>query len=472
MTEPADLLQLLRLAADPPGSPIRVDPDQARRQWRRHHVVRTAMSAVTALVLIAAVAVPVAVSRSERTHAPVAAATAPSPGAIPYGPTVAQASGATAVQLARGHWSPLPAAPIPERQEASVVWTGHELLVWGGQSTTNTNTLLSDGAAYDPVTGRWRPLAASPLSPRTEQSVVWTGTEMIIWGGYTRVSPSFAIASDGAAYDPTSNTWRTLPPSPLTARHSATAVWTGASMVILGGQPAIHTATDQSLADGAAYDPTTDAWQLLPDAAAPPHHAIDWLAVAQTGSQLLAWSSWTSTHEISPNTFSTTGGIDVFSLNEANGRWRVVPGAASRTPAPGQVFTVGSTVVVNGTGCGGLCASAGPPGAATVASYSAATNRWRDFPPDPLAITRPRLIAAGTTLFAFNATAHFGNITPGASSLYDEVSQRWTRLPNAPAGCADSTPGAAWTGAQVLIYCTPFGGDLGSAGLIFTSAAA
>ena len=48
--------------------------------------------------------------------------------------SLARYQGVTAQKLARGGWSRLPAAPIPDRDAPVGVWTGRELLVWGGQS--------------------------------------------------------------------------------------------------------------------------------------------------------------------------------------------------------------------------------------------------------------------------------------------------------------------------------------------------
>ena len=65
-------------------------------------------------------------------------------------------------------------------------------------------TDLDDGAAYEPSTNTWRKIAASPLSPRQEATAVWTGEEMIVWGGN-----SFSTTKgNGAAYDPNTDTWR------------------------------------------------------------------------------------------------------------------------------------------------------------------------------------------------------------------------------------------------------------------------
>jgi hypothetical protein len=54
------------------------------------------------------------------------------------------------------------------------VWTGSEMLIWGGSGTA----YLGDGGRYNPVANAWRPITATdaPL-PRQEHSAVWTGTE-------------------------------------------------------------------------------------------------------------------------------------------------------------------------------------------------------------------------------------------------------------------------------------------------------
>jgi hypothetical protein len=67
--------------------------------------------------------------------------------------------------------------------------------------------------------------------------MVWTGTEMIVWGGITFDGGLNGDAlGDGARYDPSTDTWRTMSTigSP-TARFRAGAVWTGIELLIWGG---------------------------------------------------------------------------------------------------------------------------------------------------------------------------------------------------------------------------------------------
>ena len=74
--------------------------------------------------------------------------------------------------------------PLTPRTGHSVIWTGEEVIVWGGESFDDPGTPFSDGAAFDPVDNTWRLTAESPLSPRTSHAAAWTGAEMLIVGGF------------------------------------------------------------------------------------------------------------------------------------------------------------------------------------------------------------------------------------------------------------------------------------------------
>jgi hypothetical protein len=118
----------------------------------------------------------------------------------------------------------LPAAPLDARERASGVWTGKEAIYWGGRSGGQTDTrFFADGAAYDPSAGRWRRIAPAPLSARSGHTAVWTGREMVIWGG--RADQGRTL-SDGAAYDPARDRWHRLPSAPQGAgREYGKAIW-------------------------------------------------------------------------------------------------------------------------------------------------------------------------------------------------------------------------------------------------------
>lgn len=118
----------------------------------------------------------------------------------PFGDGAAYAPGAD-------RWRPIPAPPLAPRIRASSIWTGTEMLVWGGQAGTE---FLADGAACDPAADRWWPIPTSPLSGRVLAAMEWTGTELLVWGGQAQ-----EYLADGAAYNPATGSWRALAPSPL-----------------------------------------------------------------------------------------------------------------------------------------------------------------------------------------------------------------------------------------------------------------
>ncbi len=177
-------------------------------------------------------------------------------------------------------WAPLPPSPLEARAGHEAVATTHQMLVWGGSAEV-ANRNFTDGAVYTPASGSWTPMAAPPasLAGRDSFAAVWTGEQMLVWGGRSGAcAPCFQ--SDGAAYDLRSDTWTPMAPSPLGGRAGTRAVWTGRDMLIWGG------ADTSAQADGALYNPVTDAWAgLVPGPlVARQHHAMTW-----TGNQLLIW---------------------------------------------------------------------------------------------------------------------------------------------------------------------------------------
>jgi N-acetylneuraminic acid mutarotase len=149
-------------------------------------------------------------------------------------------------------------APVPDRyfswDGASATWDGREVLVVGG--TLATRKGISAGLArvplaYNPRTNRWRRLA--PMSTgRAHFAAVWTGTQLLVWGGRTTTKDPHRRPSRGLAYSPATNRWSQLPQAPLRGRDDPVGVWTGKAMIVWGGTglPGYR-----SFTDGAAFAP-------------------------------------------------------------------------------------------------------------------------------------------------------------------------------------------------------------------------
>ena len=168
-------------------------------------------------------------------------------------------------------------APSP-RLDHTAVWTNRGMVVWGGYN----DTYLKDGGRYDPEVDTWTAVnfAGAPSS-RGTHTAVWTGQDMIVWGG-VYFDGSFHALNDGGRYNPADDTWvdinRTGAPA---ARHYHTAMWSGKEMIVWGGFG------NAALNDGGRYDPAANLWTAVSSAGAPPAR---WLHTAVwTGRGMIVW---------------------------------------------------------------------------------------------------------------------------------------------------------------------------------------
>ena len=68
------------------------------------------------------------------------------------------------------------------RYEHTAIWTGSEMIVWGGFIG---GFPLNNGGRYNPGTDSWTATStANAPSGEASTTAVWTGSEMIVWGGW------------------------------------------------------------------------------------------------------------------------------------------------------------------------------------------------------------------------------------------------------------------------------------------------
>ena len=206
-----------------------------------------------------------------------------------------------------GESRPLASAPLSGRSTMASVWTGEEMIIWGGDSDDGQ---FDDGAAYDPRRDAWSPLPDGPLDARNAPAAVWTGTEVLLWGGHASsddpASPNGIAYDDGAAYDPATGAWRTIAPAPMRSAGRPIAVWTGSEMVVLAGF---------NSADAAAYDPSTDRWRRLPGLP----------GQLQAPTPVAVWTGTEVVAVVADGT-STASGASIVALDPNDGGWTELPG--------------------------------------------------------------------------------------------------------------------------------------------------
>lgn len=191
--------------------------------------------------------------------------------------------------LASNSWSPLVLNPTPNtRSGATGVWTGDTLIIWGGEDLSG---FLSDGSILAFSGGAptaWAPIGSgSAPSARIGHAAVWTGAKMIVWGGENGT----ASLGDGAVFDPVTDSWAAISltgaPAP---RHSHGAVWTGSEMIVHAGRDA-----EGPINDSFAYDPVSDSWRKL--------------AGSQATARSEATTIWTGTHVLTYGGFDSQGNV-------------------------------------------------------------------------------------------------------------------------------------------------------------------
>src|SRR5207302_7717122 len=114
----------------------------------------------------------------------------------------------------------------------TAVWTGSEMIVWGGAAPSPSLT----GGRYNPSTDSWTATSTATAPPaRVFHTAVWTGIEMVVWGGCANDNCS-QLSVFGGRYNPQTDSWTptTITNAP-SARYVHTAIWTGGEMIVWGG---------------------------------------------------------------------------------------------------------------------------------------------------------------------------------------------------------------------------------------------
>jgi Kelch motif len=344
-------------------------------------------------------------------------------------------------QLVRGRWQELPSLPaglLARRNDAVVVWTGKKLIVWGGASQRGTEfRTLADGAVYDPRTRRWEPLPPAPESQWLMDNglAVWTGREVLVWGGYTIADPegqpNLGRPADGVAYDPERRTWRRLPPRPERLRMVGSdrwAVWTGRELVA-------GTVQEAGAGGGTfavAYDPAANRWRPLPPSPTLTPGGSGHLQARTAmwaGNRLLVWNFWSRTAR---DLFNESGaedhpneepdGIDLWAYDPATGRWTVLPAPPSqvrRVANGSEMMATGQEVVIASVRVENIGGRDRPTGVA--GRYHPDRARWTPIAPQPGPYGEVDLAWTGAAL-----------VDPSENAVYDPATDRWLRLPAVP----------------------------------------
>ena len=299
-------------------------------------------------------------------------------------------------------WRRGAAGPLFHREDAAQVWTGTELVVWGGDPDGDT------GAAFDPKADRWRAIAPAPIPARCQGASTWTGREVLVWGRACHLTPGQSTA--GAAYDPAADRWRELPAGPVEAGPVTTSVWTGSELVLFNtGSPT------------GVFHPGDGHWRILPPVPRPFRSlTASWTGreVLVLGTEILEKASrhWTA------------------ALDPTTGRWR---------PLPEPSLELAATAVWDGRRL-----IAWDQNLNSMALDPAGGAGWENLADLPVDFTdcSPQGARIGAVVFAEQC---------GQAALWRPWDETWERISH-PKSLAEVP---VWTGREALFWTGRFAGS-------------
>ena len=324
----------------------------------------------------------------------------------------------------------LASAPSGAREDPRLIWTGTEMIVWG---TLGPGGGLNAGGRYNPLTNVWSATSlVNAPEGRRRHTVVWSGTELIVWGG---TNSDQGELNSGGRYNPATNTWSPTPaPNVPAPREQHSAIWTGTEMIVWGGG-----ATGVGgFNDGGRYNPVTNTWTALVGVLAPRArwtHTATW-----TGAEMIVWGGFGSP------AYLNTGA----SYAPATDSWTALPTTgAPLARANAQTVWTGLDVVVFGGGE----SSGNSPLLAAGGRYRPSTGEW--LPMSSVGAPSPRIAFAmvwsGSRVVVWGGWVGFfvGTNTGGQ---YDPVNDTWTSTTLAGAPPSRWNPAYVWTGSRMIVW--------------------
>jgi N-acetylneuraminic acid mutarotase len=334
-------------------------------------------------------------------------------------------------------------APVA-RTDCQGVWTGTEMIVWGGHRNSGAaaGACFNTGGKYNPTTNVWTATTTTGApTARTGHTLTWTGTEMIVWGGSTTRNLRSPTTS-GSRYNPSTDTWTAMTTTGApSARSWHSAVWTGSRLLVWGG----YDWNTSCKNDGFLYNPGTDAWTAISSTSAPvarDTHAAEW-----TGTQLIIWGG----EDFGGNPLAS-GGV----WTQASDTWSTITATGAPTARTGNgnsTWDDSRFLIFSGDDVSSAAVSGGH-------LYNPSTNTWTAMTSSgiPAARTYHQAVWTGRFFMFFgganrpSTSGTKSTIAYNETFLYNPTGDRWIRqtTTNAPAG--RDSHACVWTGRQLLVW--------------------
>ena len=214
--------------------------------------------------------------------------------------------------LRTSEWEPLTQKGAPHRYHHQAVMADDQMIVWGGfeQSDDSSINWHHNGAIYDLKAKSWRPLEAPYQKPQLNhldeapvQTANRAGDNLIVWGGLSTQGKPL-----GGIYEIPTGTWKPISKKKSPARVGAhTTVYTGDALIVWGGFKGADVYDRIVTNEGAIYDIATNQWRPISTDGAPSaryNHQAVW-----TGTHMIIYGGSPAQRGRGQTILHATGGI-------------------------------------------------------------------------------------------------------------------------------------------------------------------
>ncbi len=310
----------------------------------------------------------------------------------------------------------------------SAVWDGKRLIIWGGRPLLGS-AYLDTGAAYCADSDQWEAVSTidAPV-PRWGHTAVWTGTEMLIWGGNAASGPQ----NTGGQFQPDRQLWRSIPVGDApSARTDHLAVWTGGQMFIWGGQN-----VSGLLGDGGFYAPDTGQWSAVTTDGAPA--ARIGATAVWANNRVLIWGGE------GEQGFLNSGAQLRFDTSTPYWFGLTSDNAPSPRRGHSAIWTGDKMIVWGGHRAGVPCGDG--------AAYDPATDSWESLPTtgSPTARFNHAAVWTGQEMLILGGSNGAREFATGAA--YNPLTGVWRSLSSSGNPLARTEATAIWAGTEVLVF--------------------
>lgn len=272
-----------------------------------------------------------------------------------------------------------------------------------------------------PTLGEWERTSDSPLSPRNSASIWWDGREIFVFGGSDFacasaslcMTPSTPPFSDGAAYNPDTDTWREIADAPVSILGSQ-IVTVGSDIFAL-----IWTSYDSRSSRLFRYQSLLDKWDEFNSP-----EVLTSTSIVALGTDIILYKS---SHE--------NGQVSDWKMDTLTGQWTRLADSPLGLGFSRQIIPLGNDLylfdheLVPNPGGDGI------PSYLRGAKFS--QEHWELLPQSDIIGTFP-ILTAGTLLISPELGCADGGKANGFGTciafgaIFDTITSTWHELPSAP----------------------------------------